>query len=175
MATALDVCRYIRSTRAFSGEVQAQKLVYYCQAWSLAWDGRPLFPERVEAWTMGPVVPAIRHRTDEDGDFNLTDSEKATVDAVVSHYGQSHGQALGAQSHSQAPWLVARGETPEGVPSSAEITHESMRHWATEEALAGHGPQRLRTATTDVEDAEVLAVAGVNADRWQRVLELLAR
>ena len=39
MATAIDVMKYIKSQKSITGEVQLQKLVYYSQAWSLAWDG----------------------------------------------------------------------------------------------------------------------------------------
>lgn len=30
--------------------------MYYAQAWSLVWDEKPLFPERIEAWVNGPVL-----------------------------------------------------------------------------------------------------------------------
>jgi hypothetical protein len=36
-----------------------QKLVYYSQVWSLVWNERPLFNERIEAWANGPVVPDL--------------------------------------------------------------------------------------------------------------------
>ncbi|WP_340375862.1 type II toxin-antitoxin system antitoxin SocA domain-containing protein [Streptomyces sp. SS7] len=35
--------------------MKLQKLVYYCQAWHLAWEGRALFPEAIQAWASGPV------------------------------------------------------------------------------------------------------------------------
>ncbi|MGH2922383.1 MAG: Panacea domain-containing protein, partial [Gaiellaceae bacterium] len=36
-----------------------QKLLYYCQVWHLVWEGKPLFSERIEAWSNGPVVRDI--------------------------------------------------------------------------------------------------------------------
>ena len=40
--------------------LKLQKLVYYAQGFALALHGRPLFRERVEAWTHGaPVVPEL--------------------------------------------------------------------------------------------------------------------
>jgi uncharacterized phage-associated protein len=39
--------------------LKLQKLCYYAQAWSLALRGKPLFPERIEAWAQGPVVPEL--------------------------------------------------------------------------------------------------------------------
>ena len=38
-----------------------QKLVYYCQAWSLVWDGVPLFKEDIVACPhRGPIVPELQ-------------------------------------------------------------------------------------------------------------------
>ena len=39
--------------------MKLQKLVYYCQAWHLAWEGRALFPEAIQAWASGPVCPEL--------------------------------------------------------------------------------------------------------------------
>lgn len=39
--------------------MKLQKLVYDCQAWHLAWEGRALFPEAIRAWASGPVRPAL--------------------------------------------------------------------------------------------------------------------
>jgi uncharacterized phage-associated protein len=39
--------------------LKLQKLLYYCQAWYLAFLGKPLFGERIEAWIHGPVVPPV--------------------------------------------------------------------------------------------------------------------
>ncbi|WP_328689855.1 DUF4065 domain-containing protein [Streptomyces phaeochromogenes] len=39
--------------------MKLQKLVYYCQAWHLAWEGRASFPEAIRAWASGPVCPAL--------------------------------------------------------------------------------------------------------------------
>ena len=64
MATAIDVMKYIKAKKRLTGEVQLQKLVYYSQAWSLAWDGAPLFHDKIEAWRHGPVCRSIYKRTD---------------------------------------------------------------------------------------------------------------
>lgn len=36
-----------------------QKLLYYCQAWSLVWNEKPLFKEPIFAWASGPVVREV--------------------------------------------------------------------------------------------------------------------
>ena len=56
MVTVFDVVRFILEQKGSTTAMKLQKLVYYCQAWSLVWDEQPLFKERIEAWVNGPVV-----------------------------------------------------------------------------------------------------------------------
>src|SRR5258708_40323860 len=39
--------------------LRLQKLLYYAQAWSLVLRESELFPEEIQAWRWGPVVPAV--------------------------------------------------------------------------------------------------------------------
>ena len=64
--SVFDVAEYILGKHAVEHPdnpemttMKLQKLIYYCQAWSLAWDGDPMFPEEFEAWASGPVVPTL--------------------------------------------------------------------------------------------------------------------
>ena len=45
-----DVAGYILSKKRKLTTKQLQKLVYFCQAWSLGWTGKPLFDARFEDW-----------------------------------------------------------------------------------------------------------------------------
>ena len=62
MAAAMDVVRYLVELAGPNEEgepmthMRLQKLLYYVQGWHMAWYGRPLFAERIEAWQHGPVV-----------------------------------------------------------------------------------------------------------------------
>src|ERR1700689_4301222 len=56
--SVLDVASYILEKQPLTAW-KLQKLVYYCQAWSLVWDEQPLFKERVLAWANGPVVKEL--------------------------------------------------------------------------------------------------------------------
>ena len=96
MAHVHDVASYILNKEGPMTTMKLQKLVYYSQAWSLVWDEKPLFFERIEAWASGPVVPALfqRHRrvymVDEwpwGEHEKLTLVEKASIDAVLDYYG----------------------------------------------------------------------------------------
>ncbi len=119
MATALDVAKYILETQDEMTTVKLQKLVYYCQAWSLVWEEKPLFAERIEAWANGPVVPALFHyhqgmyllsaATLTCGDSaNLTSDEKEVIDTVLKGYAEKSTQWLVALTHLEDPWKDAR-------------------------------------------------------------------
>lgn len=58
-AHVVDVAEHLLGRLGPMTAAKLQKLVYYCQAWHVAWCGVPLFDEPVEAWASGPVVPAL--------------------------------------------------------------------------------------------------------------------
>ncbi len=62
MATVFDVAKYVLKQLGSITTMKLQKLVYYCQAWSLGWDGKPLFGENFEAWANGSVCPELFHK-----------------------------------------------------------------------------------------------------------------
>lgn len=130
-----DVAAYILQKKGAMTSWKLQKLVYYSQAWSLVWDEQPIFDERIEAWANGPVSPDLyqQHR----GKFivaeiksgvpdMLTKDEQETVDAVLGYYGDMHPQELSDLTHSEAPWIDARGGLPPGANCQNEITQEAM-------------------------------------------------
>lgn len=47
MANVSDVAAYILQKHGRMTTMKLQKLVYYSQAWSLVWDEKPLFQERM--------------------------------------------------------------------------------------------------------------------------------
>lgn len=137
VATVFDVAAYILGKLTPVSAMKLQKLVYYSQAWSLVWDERPLFGERIEAWASGPVVPALFtwHR----GQFmvdnvpgnpeRLDQDARDTIDAVIQFYGQKTPQWLSDLTHREDPWKKAREGLPEGERSNAVITWESMAEY----------------------------------------------
>ena len=127
MANVFDVARYILKHTGPVTAWKLQKLVYYSQAWSLVWDVRPLFPERIEAWANGPVCPELyaQHRgrfmidSIQVGDPDAIDVVgRETIDAVLDYYGDKHPQWLSDLTHAEAPWKDARGDLPEPLASA---------------------------------------------------------
>ena len=56
MTNIIRVANYILQKVGSTTTMKLEKLVYYCQAWSLAWDDKPLFDEDFEAWANGQCV-----------------------------------------------------------------------------------------------------------------------
>lgn len=135
--SVFDVAAYILQRLGDTTAMKLQKLVYYAQAWSLVWDDRPLFRERIEAWANGPVCPPLyaQHRgafqvnrtVIPQGNPGLLDQDaRDTIDAVLEYYGQKPAQWLSDLSHAEAPWKSARGSIPAGEACTNEITHDLM-------------------------------------------------
>lgn len=139
MASVFDVALYILHKCGSLSTMKLQKLVYYSQAWSLVWDDNPLFPEAIEAWANGPVVPALYdlHRgyfkiekKDMPGSVsNLSDDQRETIDAVCDYYCQMNAQQLSDLTHHEQPWMEAREGLPSGARGNEEITLSSMAEY----------------------------------------------
>lgn len=137
MLTVFDVAKYILHAKGRMSTWSLQKLCYYSQAWALAWTGKPLFEEDFEAWSNGPVCPALFH--EHKGKFmvseadisrgdaaNVTGDEKDTIDTVLRDYGDMQPFELRELSHSEAPWKDARCGLPDGESCQNVITKEAM-------------------------------------------------
>jgi len=138
MANVFDVARYILHKQGTMTTMKLQKLVYYCQAWSVVWDSEPIFKDRIEAWASGPVVPSLYgiHR----GSFlidnlsignlsNLTKPKIETIDAVLQTYGDKSAQWLSDLTHMENPWNDARKGIPSDQNCEEEITLSSLEEY----------------------------------------------
>lgn len=132
-----DVASYILQKQGRMTTWKLQKLVYYCQAWSLVWIEEPLFPERIEAWADGPVCPDLyqEHKgflhLDLDnfsqGDYrSLGGEQKEIIDEVLAFYGERSGRYLSNLTHLERPWIEARGDLKPGRTGHTEIDYDTM-------------------------------------------------
>lgn len=140
MATVFDVAKYVLEHTGRITTMKLQKLVYYCQAWSLGWDGVPLFEEDFQAWANGPVCPELfeRHRgrfvvdqafLSDVPTHDFAQNELETMDSVLEYYGNKEPQWLSELSHKEAPWKEAREGVPSGESSSRIVTKDSMQQY----------------------------------------------
>lgn len=135
MLSALDVAEYLLSlVNEDDGDLMShlrlQKLLYYAQGFHLAIFDQPVFSEPIEAWTHGPVVPAVYHEYKKYGsgqipppdgiDFsNYSDETRELLDEVYDVYGQFSASRLRNLTHQEPPWQNA-------VPGRA-ISTEAMK------------------------------------------------
>ena len=138
MPSAHDVAAYILQRNGPMSVMKLHKLIYYSQAWSLVWDDHPLFPEKIEAWANGPVVPDLYERHKglfsldrwPHGDPESLDEEaRETIDAVLNYYGPHNAQWLSDLAHAEDPWCLAREGLRVGERGDHEITLESMMEY----------------------------------------------
>ena len=117
--------------------LKLQKLLYYAQAWSLAFNEKPLFEEEFEAWVHGPVVPSLFRRFKhlrwapiEEEVHPVADAElRSFLEMVLTTYGKSTAGELERLSHSESPWRDARGDLAADVSSNTVISKESMHSY----------------------------------------------
>ena len=135
--SALDIAKIIvRMSEPEVGDIisnlKLQKLLYYSQGFHLAMHDKELFPEEIEAWMYGPVVPVVYQEyrqfgqgailTDENSDLpEITDEQRDLLIEVYRLHGQFSALRLMQLTHQEDPWR----SVPFG-PGKI-ITKESMR------------------------------------------------
>ena len=119
--------------------MKLQKLVYYSQAWSLAWTDVPLFSDEIEAWANGPVARALYNR--HSGEFRIgkgffggeidriSEDQRDVIDRVLDFYGPKDPQWLSNLTHMEAPWKDARQGLEPGERGNNVITKEAMQDY----------------------------------------------
>lgn len=139
MASVFAVANYILQRLGGMTTLKLQKLTYYCQAYSLAWDGVPLFPEDFQAWANGPVCPQLfaSHRgaffvnsdaySKYDAEFSKASIE--TMEVVLDAYGDKEPNWLKDLTHDERPWQQARIGYAPGEPSTVIINKEIMQDY----------------------------------------------
>lgn len=138
MLTAKNIAEYFLSlvdddAEDLMSNLKIQKLVYYAQGFHLALYGELLFPEPIEAWAHGPVVPSLYHEYKGYGthviprpmdiDFSIyEESVKDLLNEVYYVYGQYSPWKLRSLTHEEPPWINAEKQ-------GTEISHDSMKQY----------------------------------------------
>jgi uncharacterized phage-associated protein len=137
---ARQVADYVVSFLAQHGDLisnlKLQKLLYYSQAWYLALYDKPLFGQRIEAWTHGPAIPPVY------GEFKkwawnpipppdkiraLPQRPESHVKEVIEVYGSFSAYQLERLTHQEDPWKNARIGLSPDEPSHNIIKLEDMK------------------------------------------------
>lgn len=132
---ACDVARYVinysNEKRYGCSNLKLQKLMYFIQAYFLISKGTPLFPNEIQAWDFGPVIPDVYHEFKRFGSgdipfvtryFEIPDGTLSTlrehqydpelidkktrrlINDVVDNFKDYTSTALVTLTHAQDPW-----------------------------------------------------------------------
>ncbi|MET4448667.1 putative phage-associated protein [Bradyrhizobium sp. GM2.2] len=143
-----DACDYIivRLTEdgTYLNVLKLHKLLYYCQAWSLAFGRGPLFPQNsFQAWVHGPVARAIYDRfvqtkamyspvglADVRQGFDpmgMGEADRAFINSVLEVYAPLSGDQLEEMTHREEPWIEARAGVSPSARCENMIRNETMQ------------------------------------------------
>jgi len=144
-----DVADYIivklDEGRVGANVLKLQKLLYYVQAWHLAFKDEPLFAGKFQAWVHGPVNRAIYNRFAEthtmysavtradiakDFDSNRIPAEsRAHIDEILEAYAPMSGTQLEAMTHDEEPWIKARGNLKPSARCEVELDENLIKEF----------------------------------------------
>ena len=130
--TAHEVARYFVSlVDEEAGDsitnLKLQKLLYYAQGVNLALNDAVLFPDSIEAWIHGPVVPNVYHVYKQNGSQPIPVEQvnlegyspelRELLDEVNEVFGQFSAGKLRTMTHNEPPWK----ETAQGTVISPDL------------------------------------------------------
>jgi uncharacterized phage-associated protein len=147
-----DVCNYIILKTKNAGEglslLKLQKLLYYSQAWHLAFYNERLFLGKFQAWVHGPVSREIYDRfsntkslysevtvndVPDDFDLNRVPEDKQNhIDDILEVYAKYRGSQLEELTHREEPWVEARKGYRSSERCEKEISENTMRRYYAE-------------------------------------------
>ena len=124
--------------------MKLQKLLYYCQGYSLALTGKPIFYEEIEAWKNGPVVESVYQEykkyknnvisINEENNFeNLDYTFKSIARLVVDEKKRLSAYALSDATHSEYPWKSTF--EAEAYFHNDVISHEKLKKFFSDKFL----------------------------------------
>ncbi len=121
--------------------LKLQKLVYYAEAWYLAFCDKPLFEEAPQAWTHGPVYPSLFQKYRENSWDSLPierharrvpDDLAGFLQSVFNSYGQFGAKRLEELTHEETPWKETRGNLPLEARCTTPMNKLTIRNYYAE-------------------------------------------
>ena len=124
--------------------MKLQKLLYYCQGYSLALTGKAMFPEAIEAWKNGPVVDSVYQEykkykneiipaNDTKTFKDIDETVKSIVKLVVDEKKWLSAYALSDATHRELPWKSTF--EAEAYFHNDVISQEKIKNFFSEEFL----------------------------------------
>lgn len=144
MYRALTIARYIiercnEKDKTISN-LKLQKILYFVQANFLVSKNQPCFPEQIEAWDFGPVVPEVYQEYKTYGGASIPAffrsymvssislDDRKLIDEMVDSCAGYSASALVEITHRQTPWIEAYNKPGK----NNVITNESIKKFFSE-------------------------------------------
>ena len=140
---SLVLADYILLKYGPMSHLKLQKLLYYCDAYHLAYFDTELITDRFEAWVHGPVsrkvFDSLKDKSIIYADLSfsgnaekieeqfqqLTTAQQELINEVLSLLSQWTGSQLETCTHKEKPWIEARGNAGLGDRCVNEISKET--------------------------------------------------
>ncbi|HGF1448435.1 TPA: Panacea domain-containing protein [Streptococcus suis] len=118
-----------------------QKLSYYFEAWGNAlFNTSLIYNTKFEAWVHGPVSPELYQmyrgygwneieKLDTSNDSEFEEESLFLLESVWETYGDKSANELEALTHSEMPWIKARGNISENEACNNAISTQDMREF----------------------------------------------
>jgi uncharacterized phage-associated protein len=145
---SIELSRYLLAKYGGMSHLKLQKLIYYVEAWHLAYFGESIIDDDFEAWLHGPVSQKVWHNF-KDFEFPLHNilvvkkdeapeiiayveskivaDQKDLITDVLEEYGNKSAYYLECLTHSELPWVEARSGYPPDAKCSNRISKDTMR------------------------------------------------
>lgn len=150
MATINQISDYVIFRCKAEGDtdlsaLKHQKLLYYIQAWHLAFYQKPAFEADFQAWIHGPVNREIYELykdkkylysemnlediTDTGVAEKLEDELKLHIDTILDGYAKFSATQLEIMTHQEEPWIEARKGFAPNQRCENIINNETMQKY----------------------------------------------
>ena len=142
---SIDLANYILYKYGSMSHLKLQKLLFYCDAYHLAYFDEELITDKFEAWVHGPVSKKVFDSLKDksilyadlrfSGDekqvqqkyLNLTIDQRVLIDEILSVLSTWSGLQLETSTHNEKPWQEARYGLSAGDRCDKEISKETTK------------------------------------------------
>lgn len=144
MIDSIQLCRYVLKRVGSINQLKLQKLIFYIQAFHLVFFDGPLVADEFEAWVHGPVSKKIWHHYKDQSYIykdipvprgkagppkTLSREQVELIDEVLQAYSPLTSYQLEVLTHSEPPWIEARGNCLPEERCENSISRDSMKRY----------------------------------------------
>ena len=132
MCKSITIAKYLidfqtKEANLNISHLKLQKLLFYTQAFHLAYTDEELFEEEIQAWEYGPVQPEVyetyknygnaiippEEKDEESGDIlktHISENSYGVISSVLNAFAHISGIGLMEKTHREDPWKDAYAE-----------------------------------------------------------------